>query len=67
MAKLEWGINFEALGEELAKHDFVKVVRCKDCKWYDFKKEYCLMNGYEPDGSWFCADGERKEKNDESN
>ena len=45
----------------LEKVEFVPVVRCKDCKWYDFKKEYCLMYGYEPDGSWFCADGERKD------
>lgn len=40
------------------------LVRCKDCKWYDLHKEYCLMHGYEPDCFWFCADGERKEQRD---
>lgn len=32
--KLEMEIDFAKLGEELAKHDFVQVVRCKDCKYF---------------------------------
>lgn len=34
MAKLEIEIDFEALGEALAEHDFVEVIRCKDCKYF---------------------------------
>lgn len=63
MAKVELEIDFEALGEELAKHDFVEVVRCKDCK---FRHDNSI--GYwKPcrevivDDDWFCADGERGE------
>ena len=36
--------------------DAVKVVRCKDCKY--FKTLLCQNeNNYD---NWFCADGERK-------
>lgn len=55
--------------------DFVRVVRCKDCKWFDCKNYVCnndILAGriadcgcypnfnVEPD--WFCADGERREE-----
>lgn len=54
--------------------DFVKVVRCKDCKWSNDDCSECMnptlaLGGdytsclyIEP--NWFCADGRRKEKND---
>jgi len=45
------------------------VILCKDCKWYKDGKWFTQCNGsnrvfgfIRPD--WFCADGERKEKND---
>ena len=34
MAKLEMETLLKALGEVLAEHDFVEVVRCKDCKHF---------------------------------
>jgi hypothetical protein len=44
-----------------------KVVRCKDCihyRYYGLSKETiseCTIDHTEnPDGDWFCADGERK-------
>ena len=44
--------------------DYVKVVRCKDCKYWDdngiiTKCEKHIGNGYP--GDWFCADGQHKE------
>ena len=54
---------------ELEGFGYVKVVRCRDCKWF---KDY--ENTFEPDlgycsehdreevrGSWFCAWAERRE------
>lgn len=53
--------------------DAVKVVRCGDCKYY--QKVYggvplgevghCICHSFETVPDWFCADGERKEQNDE--
>ena len=43
MAKLEMEIDFEALGEELAKHDFIEVVRCKDCKHNPAADDNCPL------------------------
>ena len=42
------------------------VVRCKDCKHWDEKKNEChnvhsYMQFRPCFGNWFCADGERKE------
>lgn len=52
MAKLELEIDFKALGEELAKHGFVEVVRCKDCR------RWCICHHSD---EWFCGDGERRD------
>jgi len=51
--------------------DRVDVVRCRDCKYYEGENALvlfpCKLNGsgcaHKPD--WFCADGERKEDEDE--
>ena len=62
--------NATIISEALNKYqsaDMVEVVRCKDCKhWMDIdngrqRHEMCaqLMP------KWFCADGERKETEDE--
>lgn len=44
--------------------DFVKVVRCKDCK-HSVKHQLgygCGMNYHlATNGEWFCADGERRD------
>ena len=47
--------------------DAVPVTRCKDCKHYRYyglandTVSECTMNYCEnPDGDWFCADGERR-------
>lgn len=56
--------------------DAVAVVRCKDCKFWDrtnmvtdigFPDLARCLRGHEDysDEFWFCADGERKEQNDE--
>lgn len=50
--------------------DVVPVVRCKDCKYsaVDFENmRYCKLVTYYnhvPD-DWFCADGERRERNEQ--
>jgi len=43
-----------------------KIIRCKDCKHYNAGFE-CLIEGYgiERNKDWFCADAERREKDEE--
>lgn len=48
--------------------DVVEVVRCKDCKWWKKQSDdiqgKCTLFGlypFYPTGSWYCANGERKE------
>ena len=41
-----------------------EVVRCKDCKhceYPDAEKEWCKKWHIYRHGTWYCADGERKE------
>ena len=52
------------------KADFIEVVRCKDCKYYEIHKPYVTLN-CERDGKLipmkpddFCSYGERKEENE---
>jgi uncharacterized protein (UPF0179 family) len=41
----------------------VELVRCKDCKWYDKQKNWCISLDIAEHGeNWFCADGERRTK-----
>ena len=41
-----------------------EIVRCKDCKHYDGNGT-CMKNGIAMlTESWFCADGERRDKDD---
>lgn len=45
--------------------DAVEVVRCKDCTWFDSPR-VCLRNGrFVENSNWYCADGERREEEDE--
>lgn len=49
---------------EIPAADVVEVVRCKDCKLIDDEK--CLWWNYiPPRDDWFCADGERREVENE--
>ena len=40
---------------------YVKVVRCRDCKYYHGVNEECGCNGGYHSKDWFCADGERRD------
>lgn len=48
--------------------DFVRVVRCKDCKYYNLQYHYCegIGNWFGLEGEWsdngFCYKGERREE-----
>lgn len=48
---------------DVSDHDFVEVVRCKDC--LSWKKDahggVCDRYGVRLDGDWFCAGGEKRE------
>ena len=50
--------------EELRKaesEEFVRVVRCEDCKWNSGSEHnpWCQRFNMPFDAGWFCADGER--------
>lgn len=47
----------------ISKEDYVKIVRCKDCKWWI--DESCTYSGgayglYIPNPNWFCCAGMKK-------
>lgn len=50
----------------IAIEDRQLVVRCKDCKHFDYGRLYkCRIHGslFQPkDDDWFCADGERMDR-----
>ncbi len=43
--------------------EYVKIVRCRECKWYEFDKlHYCGFGGHGYRlGYDFCSDAERKD------
>ena len=47
--------------------DFVRVVRCKDCKWHgDECKDgeyFCVLNLHRVQAEQFCSGGERRADN----
>lgn len=46
--------------------DFAKVVRCKDCCYYNKQEDYCDMFGFDPPSDeFYCRDGERKDSENE--
>lgn len=59
-------ISLEEITTFAEQYEYVKVVRCKDCKHAQkdtlFHTIYC--NGKECTPDWFCADGERREDDD---
>ena len=69
--------NLEDITAFLERHEeYVKVVRCKDCKWYsvgecendnmwdmfegDLSRVYCMR----PKSNFYCGYGEKGEKNE---
>ena len=45
-----------------------ELVRCKDCKYRDTEIMYCgMVDLIRRDGEWYCADGERKAREDDGN
>ena len=60
---------YKAFGKALLSVKFVDLlylVRCKDCKWWtkqeDSLQGRCALLQMYPTGTWYCADGERKDK-----
>ncbi len=55
--------NIEVQLENVTDHDWVEVVRCKDCRWWTKQEKSlqgrCELAGFYPTGEWFCANGER--------
>lgn len=51
-----WGANGICKGE---------LVRCKECKYWEEESTFCLNKegcyGSETTADWFCADGKRKD------
>jgi len=41
--------------------EFVKVVRCENCRWYHVGEEMCLREGFPADKDDFCSWGEWKD------
>ena len=60
---MSWREIFELVNRQ-PEADAVKVVRCKDCRWYD-KVDWCnklRISGVKAvEETWFCAEGERKD------
>ena len=58
------------LVEDAPAVDAVPVVRCKDCKHYDAhyydNQGTCYLDGWGVHADFFCANGERREDNDEA-
>lgn len=48
-----------------------ELIRCKDCKYSEqmckpWKDLFCIQNRATHIPDWFCADGERREENENS-
>lgn len=63
--------NYEMAAEHLISEDIVKVVRCKNCRWF-IKRKYeegydgnCDLRGGEVRNDYYCNHGERTPRNDE--
>lgn len=66
VGKIEFDCDIEALSEEIEKAGYVKVVRCKDCKYrrndYDgFGYYECIELRQLMCEDDFCSHGERRE------
>lgn len=56
--------DFEEKLKTMPTIDAVPVIRCKDCKWYEFDEPHrCGFGGHGVRGkSDYCSDAERKEE-----
>ena len=69
----DWNVDDLATAIELAPTvDAVPVVRCRDCVWYtDNGRDAPICDNLHRmyihrSGDWFCANGERRDKTDET-
>lgn len=66
MAKLEIEIDFEKLGQALAEHDYIEVIRCKDCEWWRtggatfIHEPFCELISTRCDEDHYCGWAERR-------
>ena len=64
---IEVKMDMDEIIERLKKDDFVRVVRCKDCKW--FNEIGCAIRIVDetdkPKENDFCSFGERREEDGE--
>lgn len=65
----KFGDGIYHIPPELPTVDAVEVVRCKDCIYWEqdviFQDGWC-RGKHQGNPYWFCADGERKETEDET-
>lgn len=57
---IEVKMDMDEIIERLKKDDFVRVVRCKECKYFYKASKYC-SEFLTADEDGFCAWGERRE------
>lgn len=78
MSKLPEYFHFRVLGgrtkigiQDVSDHDFVEVVRCRDCKHWEINwtpqgvsdgRHYCAPLDLFPSADWYCSDGEKREE-----
>ena len=65
-------VDVEEIAKQIAKQimkqlaesaDFIQVVRCKDCKFYNTENCLCWDDNLQmslTDEEWFCADADRR-------
>ena len=61
-------VEVEGIAEQILKQlaesaDFIQVVRCKDCKFYNTENCLCWDDNLQmslTDEEWFCADADRR-------
>lgn len=48
--------------DAMKRNGYIKVLRCKDCKWHTMRGEMLLCKAQDKPHTydWFCADGERR-------
>lgn len=51
--------------KDFEPQEYVKVVRCKDCKWYREKQGFCVFGRGDLSPNDYCSFAERKDDNEE--
>jgi hypothetical protein len=53
--------DFDVDENSLESNGWVRIVRCKDCKWWHDAIQCSMYSeGMDTSSDWFCADGERE-------